>query len=81
MKIQVIFSEPTAGYWDGGKKSGGIFEIEPMAPKGMTKFGCYALNSYFSVKTGKTFKETAQKARRWINNHCRIPHSTKIIIE
>ena len=73
MKIEIIFEQPVAGFWDGGKKTGGVFEQEMFPPEGMTKFGCYHLNFFFSVKTGKTEKDTIKSAKRWLKRHCKVP--------
>ena len=73
MKIEVIFDKPTNGYWDGGQKFGGTFEVEPFPLTGMTKFGCWELNLYFSVKTGKTNKITQSRAEQWLLKHCGVP--------
>ena len=75
MQIEIKFDEPTGGYWDGGMKSGGVFEVDRFhnLSKDHTCFGCWALNTWFNVKTGKTDKETLSRAKRYIRNHCKRP--------
>jgi len=78
MKIEIIFNQPVNGFWDGGKKSGGIFEGTAFPMRGdkcdgKVKFGCYALNFFFSVKQGKTEKDTIESAKRWLKRHCKVP--------
>ena len=77
MKIEIKFNNPTNGYWDGGAKSGGVFESVPFHQGGVggiyTSFGCWELNFHFNVRTGKNNKETVKKARAWLKRHCRVP--------
>ena len=73
MKIEIAFDKPVNGWWDGGAKSGGEFEVENChrSSELHTCFGSWRLNTYFNVKTGRTDKETISRAKRWIKDHCR----------
>jgi hypothetical protein len=74
MKIEIAFKNPVNGWWDGGARSGGVFEEDRFhAQKGKTCFGCYMLNFFFNVKTGNTNKETVTRAKKWLRNHCKQP--------
>jgi len=71
MRIEIRFDEPTAGWWDGGKKHGGVFESRFGYTPEHTEFGAWELNYYFNVKTGRTEKETVGRARRYLKRHCK----------
>jgi hypothetical protein len=75
MQITIKFNKPIGGYWDGGLKSGGTFEVNRFKnlSNKHTCFGCWALNHYFNVKTGRTDKETISRAKRHLKKHCRQP--------
>ena len=75
MKIAIKFESPVNGFWDGGPRSGGEFEVDNLHRKSPehTCFGDWMLNFWFNVKTGRTEKETISRAKRWIKTHCRHP--------
>ena len=51
-KIKLTFKNPINGYWDGGEKTGGIFEpqvrFENDPAKSFVKWGSWELNHWFN---------------------------------
>ena len=81
MKIQVTFDKPTGRYWDKRKNLEGTFEPEPIhnLSDKHTCFGCWELNHWFNVKTGRSDKETTSRALRYLKTHTRIPAKFEVI--
>ena len=75
MQIEIRFNKPVSGWWDGGAKTGGTFEVDRLhtLDDKHTAFGCWSLNHYFNVKTGGTEKETLSRAKRYLKKHTRQP--------
>jgi hypothetical protein len=75
MKIQVTFDKPINGYWNGGPKSEGIFEVDSChrLSDQHVCFGSWGLNHFFNVKIGRSEKETLSRAIRHLRNNIRFP--------
>lgn len=80
-KIRVTLDKPTDGYWDGGKKQQGDFEVEGcMKDKpevgNVVKWGCWHFNYWFNCGTGKSWKSAVMYAKRrlagLINNDAKL---------
>ena len=86
--LELKFPEPRNGYWDGGKKSGGVFSPSmypfdsPKHPgKGAyIKWGCYELNFWFVAKAGRSWKEDAAIAKRKLEHLVKVAGSMVSII-
>jgi len=83
-KLKVTFDEPQGGYWDGGEKDGGIFELEDIldkhpGPGRWLKWGCWSLNFWFLSKSGRTWNEAASIAQRKLCSLLKIPSSVIIM--
>jgi len=81
--IKVTFPCPQPGYYDGNR-AGGEFKPEPgctFKPKSLLKWGCYSLNFWFVCGTGRTEKEAASIAARWIKRHIAVEGSTVELID
>ena len=86
-QLNLEFKEVHDGYWNGGAKKGGIFEIDKtswyrttltkkgelayarksakhLGPGYTIRWGCYALNFWFTCGSGRSFKEAASIAKR-----------------
>ena len=64
-EIEVIFSEPIVGYWDGGRKSRGRFTTMTRTHPGPGKYirwGCFHLNFWFTAGTGVSWPAAVQYA-------------------
>jgi hypothetical protein len=63
------------GYWDGGAKSVFDWKIEKYANPGYGKarVGSWGANHYFTVKKGKTDKQTLSNAKRHLKAVTRVP--------
>ena len=83
-KIQIRFNQPRYGYWDGGKKDGGIFKVEsindmlalyPNHPGtgGSVRWGCWGLNFWFVAGSGRSWKEAVAIAVKKLKRICLIP--------
>lgn len=73
--IRITFPSPRDGYWDGGAKDGGDFETEVNNHPGVgqpVRWGCWALNFYFTCKAGRSWKEATAIAVRWMYHHVRV---------
>lgn len=87
-KIKLTFPESIGGYWDYGKKSGGIFTCEDKSsyyekhpgPGSTIKWGCWELNFWFNAGSGKSWLDAAKIAQRRLNNLCKVPGATTEII-
>lgn len=85
--ISVKFYQPTNGYWDGGPKTGGVFEPKHISStcgrkfygKNTVKWGSWDLNFFFTCKRGKTWAESARIAARRIRRMLKVPATVKII--
>ena len=93
--IDVTFKIPTNGYWDGGARSGGVFEPKEESWCGRSfygswcgrkfygrnsvKWGSWALNFFFTCKRGKTWKDSARIAARHIRRILRVPATVHIV--
>lgn len=89
-KIRVTFDKPRGGYWDGGEKSGGDFEVDEIPGVSIfsdnhpgtghqIKWGCWGLNFFFTCSSGRSWKEAASIAKRWIDQHITASATTEII--
>jgi len=75
--IVVTFANPVYGYWNGGKKSEGVFEprcfYENDSDKSFVKWHCFYLNHWFTLplhtKTGRKLTNSEIMARS--RNHLR----------
>jgi len=81
--IRVTFPKPQHGYWDGGAKSGGEFtpdhygeEDDHPGPGNRIKWGSWTLNFFFTVGSGKSWKDAARIARNYLARRCRVPGTT-----
>ena len=92
MKIPVLrvkFAEPTGGYWDGGKKSGGDFiPVSYYDRDGYSKhpgvgetvrWGCFELNFWFNCGSGRSWKEASAIAKRTLQKRLKIKSTVEII--
>lgn len=82
--IEVKFPEPIDGYWDGGKKGGGLFtprEREHPGPGHTIHWGCFRLNFWLTVGSGRTWREAASIAKRKLERICSIAGATFKIVE
>ena len=64
-EIQVDFSEPIDGHWNGGKRAGGAFTTDVRTHPGPGKYirwGCFGLNFWFTAGTGVSWKAAVQYA-------------------
>lgn len=84
--IDVTFKNPTNGYWDGGARSGGVFEPKEESwcgrsfyGKKKVKWGSWSLNFFFTCKRGKTWKDSARIAARHIRRILRVPATVHIV--
>ena len=93
--VEVKFPEPISGRWDGGKKGGGTFTVDtfrsfppgsgsyPPHPGSHNTFrwGCFRLNFWVNVGSGRTWYEAASIAKRKLTRTCIIPGTTIEIVE
>ena len=73
MQVEIRFDKPENGWWDGGAKTGGVFESSRGYKEGYTEFGAWELNHFFNVKTGRSDKETISRAKRHLIHNCHRP--------
>ena len=75
--IHIEFTEPQYGYWDGGSKEYGDFNIECVEGhpgKGhYIRWGSFYLNFWFTSGSGRSWKEARSIAKKWIRRHIGIP--------
>jgi hypothetical protein len=75
--IHVEFAEPQYGYWDGGSKKYGDFNIEGgegHPGKGhYIRWGSFYLNFWFTSGSGRSWKEARSIAMRCIRRHINAP--------
>ena len=82
--VKVTFPEPIDGYWDSGKKGGGTFEPRIIGhchdrsgghpgPGNTIRWGCFRLNFWVNVGSGRTWREAASIAKRKLTRICSIP--------
>mgnify|MGYP001613740240 FL=1 len=80
--VRVTFDRPHSGYWDGGARSGGDFESYGKEHPGkdhIIRWGCFELNFWFNCGSGRSWKEAASIAKRWIERHMRWSGTVKIV--
>ena len=93
--INVKFDQPRGGYWDGGAKSGGVFEptievggFEERPDAAYTiKWGCWGLNFWFRQAapkdfdplTGSGYKRALANAVRKIKAQLRVPAQVVVV--
>jgi len=86
--VRITFPEPIGGYWDGGKKRGGTFTPDHFSglyggvhpgPGRTIKWGCFHLNFWFTTGSGRTWKEAAAIAKRWLER--RSPPGSKLEVK
>ena len=82
--IRLRFPEARGGYWDGGPKDGGDFEVENCqshpGKEQYIQWGCFRLNFWFETKAGRSWKEAANVAQKRLRNMLRVPGTTVKII-
>ena len=90
--VEVRFSEAIDGYWDGGKKGGGTFTAHLMeyyldeprgkhpGPSHTIRWGCFRLNFWLNVGSGRTWREAASIAKRKLERICSIAGATFKIV-
>jgi hypothetical protein len=73
--IEIRFEKPVNGYWDGGMRSGGVFEEDRFhkLDDDHICFGSWMLNFFFNVKKGRSEQETISRAKRYLKKHCKTP--------
>ena len=79
--IEVTFRERTNGYWDGGARTGGVFEPKEESwcngrsfyGRKSVKWGSWGLNFFFTCKRGKSWKDSARIAARHLRRILRVP--------
>lgn len=75
-------SEPISGYWDGGRKS--FFRFEPELHKDkkgyFVKWGSWAMNFYFTVGFGRSWKHAASIAAKWMQKRYArdVPYTIRV---
>ena len=86
-KLTLVFNEKIHGYWDYGKKAGGVFSptvySENDSNKSCVEWGCWELNHYFRFplhyEHGKQKNKPMSgnyvmgRARRYLREKTRIP--------
>ena len=89
--ISVTFKQPQNGYWDGGAKSGGIFEptlhYENNSERSYIKWGAWELNLWFNfplhyengINKGKpmTAAYVMKRAKAYLKKIIRAPATIK----
>lgn len=84
--IELKFKEPSYGYWDGGKKSGGTYtptlHYQDDPERSYVKWGCFELNNWFTLplhheggkKKNQPYDKTEvmAQARAWLKEHIRV---------
>ena len=67
LEIRVTFPEPTPGYWNGGRRTGGTFTVERPRPHPgpghYIRWGAYELNFWFTAGSGTSWAAAAAYAR------------------
>ena len=79
MKLIQTLDKPVNGYWDGGAKQRFEWTVYGPPVAGKVRVGSWEANHFFSVKPGKTEKETMQKARRHLKRVTRYPSTFEYI--
>ena len=76
-KLLLTLDKPRSGWWDGGAKQRGMFEVEGCHKQSEehTCFGSWEFNFFFNVKTGRSEKETLSRAKRYLKRHTTVPHT------
>jgi len=85
--ISVTFDKPTNGYWNGGARTGGVFEPSEVSwcngrkfyGKNSVKWGSWGLNFFFTCKRGKTWVESARIAARRIRRMLGVPATVEVL--
>ena len=75
--IVLKFNDPTCGYWNRGRKSGGTFHPRPNYD-GTIEWGSFELNYWIRVKFGLSWKHAAAFAKNVIKRSCRVPCTAKV---
>jgi len=83
MILRVILEQKVQGYWDYGPKDTFDWEIEPSfhPNPGYSRIGSFEANHWFTVKTGKSEKQTLANAKRHLRKTCRFPIKSMEYIE
>lgn len=81
--ITLEFKTAVTGYWDGGKRAGGVFTPtiawSTDATRSFVKWGCFELNFWFNLplhtKAGRELEnwEVMARARKYLRKICRVP--------
>jgi hypothetical protein len=81
--ITLTFKKPEAGWWDGGKKSGGVFtpslHYQDDPTRSFVRWGCYELNHWINLplhtKRGRTLTkgEVMARIRKHLKRSVRRP--------
>lgn len=79
--VRVTFEKPTNGWWDGGAKNGGDFTSSPSPNDGCTRWGCWELNHWFDVASGKSLRASAAYAKRRLVASLRVPATVEVVEE
>lgn len=88
--VTLVFDKATHGYWDG-KRIGGHFTVESIngshrtpiehpGPGKDIRWGSWALNFYFTAKSGRSWKEAASIAARRLSTLSRTMKPRKITV-
>jgi hypothetical protein len=76
--VKLTFKEPRSGYWNGGIKSGGVFEPKPQSD-GTIEWGCWGLNYWFRLGFGRSWKHAASIAKNKIKRECKVPCIVEVL--
>lgn len=70
--LVITLETPINGYWDGGAKQTFNWNIDKYASnKDFSKIGSWEANYFFTVKTGKTDKQTLSYGKRVLSTNLR----------
>ena len=83
-RVKVTFEKPQHGYWNGGKRRGGTFKPDGWSTRGHpgpghnVKWGCFGLNFWVVLGSGRSWREAASICARWVRRHVGVDATVKL---